>query len=280
MIERSATFLYFSRVPLFIGWIVVSACSRLDLPSVPPLTPYQPPAASSGSSDHGQGNLTIAVPENRPPYFNGATDDGIERDIIRDSFLAVGLYPEFMETADRHKKYDSKRFNIECVSTVSEDSKLSSESYFSNLVVSYHYTPITLKKSGIVIKNYKELAGRTVEAFSLASKYLGEDFLATIPKMLNYAEHFNRSSQVALLLHGRVDVLVIDRTMFQFILKNLRSTRAEDYDAEVFEVPVEKVVDFKMACHNKSIVDTFNKGLATVRSTHRYEAIFDRYLSN
>ncbi|CAK0747017.1 hypothetical protein CCP3SC15_1480002 [Gammaproteobacteria bacterium] len=275
----SARFI-FSRRAIFIVWVfMITSCTKENLPPVPPVAPYQPSAVRPESPDHGHGSLTIAIPENKPPYFNGATDDGIERDIIQESFQLAGRHPEFMETAGRQKKYDSSRLGIECVSTISEELKLKSESYFSDPVVTYHYTPFTLKKSGILIKDYKDLAGRTVEAFSLASSYLGEEFSSTIPKMLSYSEHQNRSSQVALLLHGRVEILVIDRAMFHFIRSSLVSVRPEDYDAEVLEVPVEKNVDFKVVCHDKAILDDFNRGLSMLHASHRYEEIFGHYLS-
>lgn len=264
-------------VALLGGGFLVAACTMVDLPPVPPKNPYQSPANLANPSAHGQGKLTVAIPENRPPYFNGAHDDGIERDIIREAFEQVGEHPEFMATADRQKKYDSGRFNIECVSTISEDFKLKSETYFTDPVVSYHYTPFTLKKSGIVIRKYEDLAGKNVEAFSFASKYLGPSFANMIPRMAVYAEHLNRSSQVALLLRGLIDVLVIDRIMFHFIRDNLVSVRADDYDAEFVEGSVDKVIDFKMACHDKEIVEMFNKGLAMLRARNRPEDIFAAY---
>jgi|GEM_PF-4306271 len=258
---------------------MITACSRVNLPSVPPIRPYQP--SNLLQDESGQTHaLTIAIPDNKPPYFNGVTDDGIERDILQEAFGLIGKNPNFMEAADRKKKYDSTRFNIECVSSISEEYKLNSESYFSDPVIAYHYKLFTLKKKNIVIKKYNDLVGKTVEAFSSGTLYLGEEFTKVIPKMLTYSEHINRSSQVALLLLGRIDVLVIDRDMFKFIRRNLLSTRPGDYDGEITEASLEKTVDLRIACHNKSTIDDFNKGLAMLRSNHRYEEIFNHYLSN
>ncbi|CAK0746617.1 putative PBPb domain-containing protein [Gammaproteobacteria bacterium] len=259
--------------------LAISACSRVELPSVPPILPYQPSPFLSRGSEHDH-SLVIAIPENKPPYFNGATNDGIERDILQEAFALVGKHPDFMETADRKKKYDATRFNIECVSSISEEYRLDSASYFSDQVVSYHYKLFTLRKKNMVIRDYSDLAGKTVEAFSSGTRYLGKHFTEVIPKMSAYAEHVNRFSQVALLLLGRVDVLVIDRDMFHFISSNLLTTRPESYDGDVVESQLEKAVDLKIACHNKETVDYFNKGLAMLRSSHRYEEIFRHYLHN
>jgi polar amino acid transport system substrate-binding protein len=271
---------YYLRVMITLaGVFIATACTMVELPPVPPLLPYRPPLLA-GSSDHGKGSLTVAIPENRPPYFNGARNDGIERDIIHGSFDAVGLHPEFMATGDRQKKFDSQLFGIECVATILEGFDLKSNTYFSDPVVPYHYTPFALKKSGVLIRDYNDLAGKTVEAFSFASKYLGPEFSEMIPRMLIYSEHLNRSSQVTLLLRGHIDVLIIDRTMFHFIRKSLRSVRPADYDADIAEVPIEKIIDFKMACHQEKMVKDFNRGLAMLRANHRYEAIFKHYLSD
>lgn len=259
------------------GVLIIASCTWVELPPVPPLTSYQP-AHIKNPSDHGKGDLTIAIPENHPPYFDGRRDDGIERDIIRESFAAVKLYPEFMATAKRQEKYDSKRFGLDCVSTVSKEYQLKSKSYFSDIVISYHYTPFALKKSGVSINDYSDLAGKSVEAFSSANRYLGTEFTDMIPHMASYAQHQNRFSQVALLLVGHVDVLIIDRGMFYFVRRSLMNERPEYYDAEITEVPVEKVIDFSLVCHNENTIKEFNKGLAMLRANHRYEAIFKQYL--
>lgn len=265
------------RVVVLGGLFTVASCTLVELPPVPPLTPYQP-AHIKNPSDHGKGDLTIAIPENHPPYFDGVHDNGIERDIIRESFIAVKLSPEFMPTAKRKEKYDSKRFGIDCVSTVSEEYQLKSKSYFSDTVISYHYTPFALKNSGITIKGYSDLADKSVEAFSSANSYLGTEFTDMIPYMKNYAQHQNRSSQVAMLLMGRIDVLVVDRNMFHSVRRNLLSSRPEDYDAEIAEFPIEKVIDFSLVCHNENTIKEFNKGLAMLKANHRYEEIFKQYL--
>ena len=84
-----------------VGWLcVICACTRVDLPPAPPINIYQSSELLSNSSDHGQGSLTVAIPENRPPYFDGVYSNGIERDIINESFQLVGYLPEFMETAN------------------------------------------------------------------------------------------------------------------------------------------------------------------------------------
>ncbi len=264
-----------------LGWLfLVTACTMVDLPPVPPKTPYRPSPDLRASSSHAQGDLTVAIPENRPPYYNGSHDNGIERDIIHEAFDLAGLHPEFMAVADRQKKYDSGRFSIECVAPVHEDFKLKSETYFTDPLVPYHYTPFTLKKSGVIIRDYGDLAGKKVEAFSFATRYLGPPFANMVPKMVIYSEHQNRSSQTAMLLRGLIDVLVIDRTMFQFIRKSLIHSRADDYDAEVVESPLERVVDFKMGCHKEDVVKNFNKGLAMLRANQRYDEIFKHYLSD
>ncbi|CAK0761031.1 putative PBPb domain-containing protein [Gammaproteobacteria bacterium] len=270
---------HFFKTLFILGIVTLSSCARVDLPPVPPILPYQPSAllAQKSKTVH---EILVAIPENKPPYFNGMSDDGIERDIIQESFSLLGKSPNFIETADRKKKYDASENQISCVSTISEEYKLTSESYFSDPVISYYYKMFTLKKKNIVLNSYDDLAGKAVEAFSSGTTYLGEDFKRVIPKMLTYSEHINRSSQVALLLLGRVDVLIIDHNMFHFIRKNLLNTRREAYDGEVTEAPIEKKMDLKIACHNKETVEGFNKGLSILRSTGRYQAIFEHYLPN
>ncbi|CAK0766276.1 putative ABC transporter substrate-binding protein [Gammaproteobacteria bacterium] len=264
-------------VATWLGWLfLLTACTMVDLPPVPPQRPYQPPILQ-GSSAHGGGKLTVAIPENRPPYFIGAFENGLERDVIRESFEAVGLHPEFMATGDRQKKFDSERFGIECVSSILEDFKLKSKAYFSDPVIPYQYTPFSLKKGGVEIRKFEDLAGKNVEAFSFASRYLGPEYANMIPRMLLYSEHLNRSSQVNLLLRGHVDVLVMDRIMFHSIRKNLINMRPTDLEEEIFESPISKTVDFKLACHHEENVKAFNKGLALLRAKPRYAELFKQY---
>lgn len=269
---------YWYKIIFLYSILIISACTKVNLPPVPANRPYQS-AIFTGSSDHGHGNLTVAIPENRPPYFNGMHGNGIERDIIHESFIASGLHPEFMITSERNKKFDAGRFGIECVATVNPDFKFNSEIYFSETVVNYHYTPFILKKSDIVINNYNDMSGKIVESSTSAELYLGSDFSNMIPKMLIHSKHVNRISQIILLLNNHVDVLIMDRLMFNFALKYLRQLRPVDYSAEIIEVPVEKVIEFKLGCHKQAVIHEFNKGLAILKANHSYDEIFKQYLT-
>lgn len=264
---------------VLVGAFMLASCIMADLPPVPPPTPYQPAHTVTAVGNQAE-RLVIAIPENRPPYYDGVHDNGIERDIIREAFLLVGRHSRFMAAANRQEKYDAKSSDVDCVTTISDDFQLKSETYFSDPVISYHYTPFVLQSSGIVIKKYSDLAGKTVEAFSFASRYMGPEFTDMIAKMSNYSEHANRTSQVAMLLTGHVDVLIMDRVMFHFVRRSLINDRPGYYDAKVVEIPAEEVVSFDMACHKKKIINEFNMGLAMLRSGHRYEAIFKHYLTD
>ena len=68
--------------------------------------------------------------------------------------------------------------------------------------------------------------------------------------------------------------------MFYFTYRHLINARATDYNVEVVAMSLEKIVDFEMACHNENTIKAFNKGLAMLRASQRYEEIFKHYLSD
>jgi polar amino acid transport system substrate-binding protein len=75
-----------------------------------------------------------------------------------------------------------------------------------------------------------------------------------------------------------VDVLVIDRSIFQWYRQQLSGkANTEQYIDTHFIFP--DTLNFKVAFRNQHIRNEFNMGLAQLRESGVYEAIYARYLN-
>lgn len=220
-------------------------------------------------------SLTIGSALNRPPYILEDTGSGLEIDIIKAAFREMGLPVNF-------KFYSRKRqllyFNKERVDAVMTMSTLNGvRGYWSDSYIEYTNVAISLASRQLKINSIAELQNYSIIAFENAHILLGPEFAAVAEKA-TYNEVDNQLSQNNMLYLGRVDTVVADRYVFNylnnFVEKNLDSQQAVSYHLVFPRTP------YRMVFHNSVARDIFNQGLAKIKANGIYEALVAQYLGS
>ena len=112
------------------------------------------------------------------------------------------------------------------MATVKEIS-LSKEVYYSDEYITYNNIVVSI--NDFQINNLKDLKNKKIIAFQNATIYLGKEFENEVKNNKNYAEIANQEAQVASLMNGRTEVIVIDENIFKYYYKKSKLFKQKSY---------------------------------------------------
>ena len=217
-----------------------------------------------------------------PPYVIRNIDGGLEVDVIRESFGAVGIKANFVYLPNLRMPVAFAGGSVDCiVSNVEYDLAEDSgrPTYDSDVTVILRNYAISLEKKGLTITSVGDLADKSVLGFNNANKYLGGEFAEMAEGNKRYSELADQALQVRMLYSGRVDVVVSDKRIFLYWRKQLTPNReaAEGLDQKVVFHPIFSPSARHVSFGDRELRALFNRGLGILRETGRVKAIEAQY---
>ena len=218
--------------------------------------------------------IKIVFSKYTPPYvFEDGT--GIVVDIVRTALEASGhKVTPVCAPIERCFKMFAER-QVDGTTIIQESSGLKAE--YSDAFMQYYNRAFALKSRNLVIRNVADLKDKSVVAFQNADKYLGADFARAIAGNPQFKEMAQQEAQVHMLLLGRIDVAVMDESIFRYYRQKLIAEHKADPAQEVVGNDIFPPTPYKAAFIAPRILDDFNKGIAAMRKDGRYEAIYRKY---
>lgn len=223
-------------------------------------------------------NISMAFSQDIPPYIFQQQNKGIELDIISSALAYKGhtLKPVYYPLG-RVPIALSNHLVDAAMGDMGVD--LASEGFFyANPAVIYDNVFITLKNKNITIKQPSDLDSLLVTSFQGAEKR----YVTWLQKVVDENRFFGVSdqlSQVKLLTLGRFDVVLSDKYIFKYFVKQLALIDKTVVIA-VEEHPFTTVDpdDYRPVFRDKKIRDDFNSGLKQLKESGEFQRIYDRYL--
>lgn len=220
-------------------------------------------------------NLKIIFSQYTPPYvFENNT--GIVVEIVREALKpsGYGIEPVYVPIGRGFELFAEKR--VDGTVIIRENSGLLAN--YSDDFMQYHNRAFALSSRQYQLANLTDLKGKTIIAFQNAHKYLGEAFGKSVADNPNYKEIANQETQTLMLLLGRIDVDIMDESIFKFYREKLiaegKVAATVNYDAFSLFPPT----PYKTAFTDPAVRDAFNQELAKMRKDGRYEAIYRKYI--
>jgi polar amino acid transport system substrate-binding protein len=220
-------------------------------------------------------DLKIIFYQFTPPYVF-ERGDGITVDIVRSSLEPQGyeVVPVFVPMGRGFELFAEKR--LDGVTIVRDGSGL--DGHYSDVFVQYHNHAFALKPRGLKLRNVDDLFGLTILAFQNASKFLDPEFTRVTAGNPNYREVADQETQVLMLLMGRADVAVMDESIFRFYREKLISEGKVSRSVEYEVFSLFSPTPYKTAFTDATVRDDFNRGLAALRASGGYDAIYRKYI--
>lgn len=227
------------------------------------------PAAFAESKE-----LTFVVGLALAPYNIPEKNCGIELDIVREALAMKGYRVKTKYVPFARRILEIAQGEVDGVLTVNENSDL--DVYLSDQHIVCENVAVSLKKKKFEIGKVSDLKDKSILTFQNARKYLGKAFVAAAEASPDYREISKQELQINLLYGDRVDVIVLDKSIFYYHKKNNKmvdTTQPIDIWYIFEEVP------FRVGFVDKKVRDDFNDGLKKLRESGRYEEILKKYVS-
>ncbi|GAA5173210.1 hypothetical protein GCM10025771_00190 [Niveibacterium umoris] len=225
-------------------------------------------------------DVTMAFGEKIPPFCFPETNSGIEIEVISAALAVAGhrLVPRYYPFARVPVAFKSGEVDA-AMTDLGEDLRPFG-AHYGDPAVFYDNVFITVRARGIDIKRPEDLKGLSVIAFQGADKRYPE-WLGPVKLAGNYHEQNDQSIQVRTLNEGRYDVVLSDRSIFRyFTLQLSRDKGFKPQPVQEHAFAVVRPEDYRPVFRSARIRDDFNAGLAQIKKSGRYKAIYDKYLKD
>jgi len=223
-------------------------------------------------------DVLMAFGQDIPPYIFTKHDKGIEIDIISAALAHKGhtLKPLYfplgrIPIAFRNKLVDAAMGDMGI-------NLKSDGGFYAEPAVIYDNVFITLKSRNISIKKPKDLDFLQVVSFQGAEKRY-PNWLKKVAEENRFFGISDQLSQVKLLHLERYDVVLSDRYIFKYFVKQMMLMNV----LEVGEVDEHKFTtadpdDYRPVFRDKKIRDDFNLGLKKLKESGEFQKIYDKYM--
>ncbi|TPH18142.1 substrate-binding periplasmic protein [Litorilituus lipolyticus] len=217
--------------------------------------------------------LSIVVGLDKPPYVIQKEQSGFEIELIRNIFKKINIDTAFVFTQYKHstKMLDAKY--IDAVMTTN-NKVFTNEAQLSDSYISYQNVAISLKSKNLTIKRIEDLGNYSIAAFQNAEILLGEAYYKSSKRSPLYMSTANQSAQPQLLMKQRVDVIVLDVNIFNYMARELGINDLNSLFSYHYVFPK---TNYHIAFKDLTIKYAFNQALANYKNSAEYEVLINKY---
>jgi polar amino acid transport system substrate-binding protein len=218
--------------------------------------------------------LRIVFSKYTPPYVF-EDDTGIVVEIVRVALQSAGhtVKPVYVPIERGFKMFAERQ--VDGTTIIQESSGVKAE--YSDNFMQYHNRAFALKSRNLAIRSVGDLKDKSVVAFQNADKYLGQDFGRAVAGNKRYKEMAQQEAQAQMLLLGRIDVAIMDESIFRYYRQKAIAERKADPAQEVVAHDIFPPTPYKAAFIDRKVRDDFNRAIAAMRKDGRYEAVYRKY---
>lgn len=217
--------------------------------------------------------LLIAVGLAKPPYVIQANNTGFEIELIRNVLANMGKSAKFVYTSFGHSPNMLAVDEIDAVMTTN-GRMFTDLTKLTDVYITYENTAISLKYKNLTIESIKDLANYSVASFQKADKILGVEFEIAVNQSTFFLQIADQKRQPVLLLKERVDVVVMDRNIFNYFARELKIEKLENKFNFHNVFPK---THYRMAFKDAQNTTQFNKTFIKYSKSKAYQSLLKKY---
>lgn len=216
--------------------------------------------------------LNLIVGLNKPPYVVQHNDSGFELEFVRAVLSRMNYEVKYTYVPFGRTVRMLQLDGVDGVLTVkSENYK---RDYFATKpYIVYQNVVITNANDKKMLNNIAQLQGLTIAAFQNSTRVLGEDYAAVTNKSPLFTEMANQVNQVKLLITDKVDAIVMDLNIFNYMYSKLHGDLKMQYDVHYLFEPSKYSMIFK----NKRIARQFDRNVKQFIELPEYQSLVAKY---
>lgn len=223
--------------------------------------------------------VTVAFGQHKPPYVSLNGQHGIEVDLFREVLALNGHTLRIKIMPKRKVKFSLNKYkDFDAASSVN----LSNDQFhYSDQFVSFNNIAVTRERDNITLNKVADLAPYKLGTWQGANVSLGKEFATLYGRhgrqRARYRDFASQLQQNIEFWTGNIDVLIIDRNIFEYYRKFLSQEFGTD-QAVVYHHLFSKETPYYAAFKERGLRDEFNDALETLRTSGRYQEIINRYI--
>lgn len=238
-----------------------------------------------GSAVGQDKTLSIAFGMDKAPFlFSKGTQQGLEIDIICKAFKNQGYQcqPKQMPQALLHQALAD---NPNLAASAGIQAKTGTDYFYSDVYINYEHYVISRTENDLSINSIEDLTGKRIGVYAGAHTQLGEAFqrLFSPHERAENAKEFyeinDHSKLISLLFNRSIDVLIVDKTVFNWYRNLIAPNIYTDQDFQFHDV-LPELTGLQVAFGSAKLRDTFNLGLNKLLDNGRYEQLITHYLTS
>lgn len=170
--------------------------------------------------------IKVACSDSVPPFVLPSSDQGIALDILRAALQHknIKITPVYGSNERNLARFISRE--ADAILVAPRDALTNAFESDQALMVFHNYA-ISLEKNAIHAETIADLNGFSLGAFSLATRILPPAFRQVANQSPDYREFTDQRQQVLALLTGEVDVIVLEKMLFRYLLTQIRHQDAQ-----------------------------------------------------
>ena len=228
-------------------------------------------AVSAAETNTQTRELTLAAGLAKPPYISEEQTHGYELELVDSIFAALNIKPKYVFVPFGRTGKLLSDTEIDGLITMNinlvEQVGFLTESY-----ITYQNVAISLSKNKLALDSVSKLANYSLATFQSAHKVLGEDFAIASAKSPLYTQVANQERQIELLFKERVDVIILDVNIFNYLQQK------SEYAKEGFTIhPLFNSNPYRLALKSEELTKAFNQSWRAFRQTDAYKALREKY---
>ncbi len=220
--------------------------------------------------------LHVGFGTHKPPYVFEGEPRGLEYEIVeraaRNAGFAVTAYYAPLERLHLMLR----RGEIDAITTTHERSGV--DAFYSDVYIHYHNVAVALAERGYRIERIADLGRYSVSAFQRARLLLGAEFERMAMNNPRYREEALQINRNRLLYSGRIDVVVGDKRIIQYLNREVDDQVDVSQALDWFELFVP--TPYRLGFRRNEQRQRFDQGLRMLRDSGEYQLIEQRYRSD
>ncbi|MCQ8878508.1 transporter substrate-binding domain-containing protein [Pseudoalteromonas shioyasakiensis] len=213
--------------------------------------------------------ITVAVNPILPPYVFTGDGTGLQLEILKSAFKSQGITDlDIIYMTNKRTAQSLQDMTVDVAMNYGD--AITSNIFPSKSLLSYNNVAISLKKNNYKINTIYDLSGKSVLSFQNATEFLPAPFKAVSAKLDSYGEMTNSEALVEHLLKERVNVVILDKRIFQYYLEQYKKSGSiQAYTMHPIFPEAPRPAYF----NSKVLQEVFDMGLAHIIASGEYSAI-------
>jgi polar amino acid transport system substrate-binding protein len=224
--------------------------------------------------------LKVAFGNTLAPWVMVASNDGILIELISEAMEPLGYEIEkiYYPYARRINSYQSQIVDVVCDINQKDINSSNLIGHFSGNVYAYENYAISLKKNNYHFSEIADLSQFSLMSWQGAREQLGSSYNLMAANNPSYIETHNQKTQVKMLFKDRVDVIQLDKQIFEFYRSKLVEEKEIDANIKVDQFALFGANPNGFLFRSVRARNDFVKQVELMKKDGRYKKIFNKYM--